>query len=292
MELQKRIAEVNYAKYRIFEAYYRFAPKNIETVMNKTSIFDVKNGDVANVSGTLMLVTTDRYGYSNNRATTLNNTVSYMEQHTDERPVILVGNDCSLSLVEFLSLDSEKNVTNQSMQFLQQLDSIPGHGFVSVFLYYADFQYGVVGISAQSLTFLNYEYGKEYEDYARFFREMHVRLIVTEKVKKRENVGESRYIGYIRLGKEKKQVKLYEILDACPMRERQAKMINKEKFEATIKLFYKKAFYEARNRFSEILKECPEDDVARWYLFESEKYLNEEQPGENFGAFRRESVRE
>ena len=38
-EICKRMEEISYDKFRIFEAYYRFAPKNIETIMSRDSIF-------------------------------------------------------------------------------------------------------------------------------------------------------------------------------------------------------------------------------------------------------------
>lgn len=222
---------------------------------------------------------------------TLKNIVSFMEEYTDTMEGILVSKDSSLSLMQFLFLDGLSDVTLSAVQFLQQQMTMQDSALVSVFIYYASFMYGVVGISAQSLTFLTYEHVREYEGYAEWFKELGLRLVITDDIMKREgsSIGEARYIGYIRLSGEEERVNLYEILDVCPMRERQAKLIDKEKFEAAIRLYYQKDFYSARNRFSEILKDCPDDEMARWYLFESEKYIGETPENDGFGALRAEA---
>ena len=99
-------------------------------------------------------------------------------------------------------------------------------------------------------------------------------MVVTEDILKREDMGESRYIGYIAV--DDKKIRLYEIIDACPAKERQLKLVQRDKFEKTLNIFYKGDYYKARNQFSEILKDCPDDLITRWYIFESERYLNGE----------------
>ncbi len=79
---------------------------------------------------------------------------------------------------------------------------------------------------------------------------------------------------------------LFEVIDAEVARLRQIKLTTREKFEETLELFYSKEYYLARNQFSEILKECPEDNLVRWYLFESERYLNGENKDGDEGRLR------
>ena len=117
---------------------------------------------------------------------------------------------------------------------------------------------------------------------------MRVPLVVMEEVKDREKIASTRFIGYVIPDPETgEKINLYEVLDACPARERQLKLVNKEKFEGTLELFYSRDFYIARNRFSEILKDCPEDEITRWYLFECERYLNEAVDEKHFGELRK-----
>ena len=292
-ELQKKLAETNYSKFRIFEAYYRFAPKNIETILGKGSIFEVKNGESIDVSGSLMVVNTDTQGADGQRMDTLTRTVSYMEQYADNKEGMLVSQDSELSVMEFLFKDEERSAAKKATQFLQQHMSLKDSVFVSVFIYYAVFKYGIVGISARSLTFLSYEHSKIFDRYAKWFKELKIRLVVTEDIKRREEIGEARYIGYFLVdGNEDMKICLYEVLDVCPMRERQVKIVNKERFESAIETFYAKDFYTARNRFSDILKECPEDEMARWYLFESQKYLSEVKAEESFRELKPKTVKD
>ena len=46
--------------------------------------------------------------------------------------------------------------------------------------------------------------------------------------------------------------------------------------------FYEKDFYISRTLFSDILKETPDDDLVKWYVFESDRYLNESVDEETF----------
>ncbi|MCR4591204.1 MAG: hypothetical protein K5668_10340 [Lachnospiraceae bacterium] len=284
-ELKKKMEEINYDKYRIFEGYYRFAPKNIETIMGRESIFDVNNGDVTNTEGTLMLVSTERTGYGEKRINSLKNIVSYMSQFTDREDGILVSEDSSLSILQFLFLKESRMVASQTTQFLHRNASDEDSGFISVFLYYDKFMYGVVGVNTQSLVFLTSPHSREMEAYAEWFQDMRLPLVVTEDVIKRENVGERRYIGFI-IPDGERELKLYEVLDACDAKQRQLKISNRHKFEETLGLFYSKDFYLARNNFSEVLRDCPDDQMARWYLFECERYLNGDGDMESSGSIR------
>ncbi|MBO5550874.1 MAG: hypothetical protein J5966_02850 [Lachnospiraceae bacterium] len=277
-ELLKRMEEINYEKYMIFEGYYRFAPKNIEKIMGKDSIFEVQNGDITRVSGTLMLFSTDsREGdFSDKRVKSLVNIISFMDHFSEKEDGILVSQDSALSVLQFLFLDKERHTTATATQFLHRNSSDRGSDFVSGFLYYDDFIYGVAGTRTQCLSFLTSVHTKEMESYAVWFKDLGIPLVITESVAKREDTGQIRYIGFIILDSDGRKIRLYEVIDASPAKIRQLKLMYKNKFEETLELFYSKEYYLARNQFSEILKECPEDTLAKWYLFESERYLNGE----------------
>ena len=287
-EIVKRITETNYERYRIFEAYFRFAPKNIETIMEKESIFDVNNGDIVHTSGTLMLISTDSKGFGTKRIKSLNSIIDYMDRYADNRDGILVSQDSSLSMMQFLFLEESRNTAEIATQFLQKNFNDTDSDFVSVFIYNTSFMYGVVGIKEQSLTFLTSKDSHIVEEYSRWFESMRIPLVVMEEVRDREKIASTRFIGYVIPDPDTgEKINLYEVLDACPARERQLKLVNKEKFEGTLELFYSRDFYIARNRFSEILKDCPEDEITRWYLFECERYLNEAVDEKTFGELRK-----
>ena len=287
-EICKRMEEISYDKFRIFEAYYRFAPKNIETIMSRDSIFDVNNGDMVQVSGTLMLLNTNGQGFGEKKIKSLTNIMSYMNQYADTQEGILVSQDSSLSVLRFFFLEDFVQTVSRATQFLHRNASDTEAGFVSGFLYDDSFIYGVAGIKAQSLCFITSRDSREMEDYAAWLYEMRIPLVLTGGVAKREDAGQTRYIGFILTGADKRRVDLYEAIDAESSRLRQLKLSTREKFEETLNLFYSKEYYLARNRFTEILKECPEDSLAKWYLFESERYLNGEADPNSEGELRLE----
>ena len=84
------------------------------------------------------------------------------------------------------------------------------------------------------------------------------------------------------------KVELFEVLDACSARDRQNKIVQRDKFEKSISAFHKGDYYKARNQFSELYKEFPEDLLVKWYLFESERYLNGETDSIATGRLRME----
>ncbi len=288
-ELAKRINVINFDKYRIFEAYYRFAPRNIEAIMGKESIYDVKNGDCVKSMGSLLLIATDNTGMNIKRGKSISRIVTYIDHYSEAGEGILVSQDSSLSIMQFLFLESSKNIIPQVVQLLHALRSDKDAGFVSLLMYFDEFVYGVEGINEHSLIYLTGDHSREMEDYVNFFKKLHVPLVITENIKERDQAGETRYIGYIALSGVDKNVGLYEVLDACPARERQIKLINKERFESALRLFYDREFYLARNRFSEILKELPEDEITKWYLFECEKHLNSGMFAKESGPIRLEA---
>lgn len=285
-EIGKRIESVNYERFRIFEAYYRFAPKDIETIMEKDSIFDVKNGDVTVGNGTLMLVCSEGSDYGKRRIKALNNVVSFMDNYVGDREGILVSHDSNLSLLQFLFLQGATDTVSKAVQFMHRNDTDQESGTVSIFLYITSFMYGVTGINDKCLTYLTSRYAKDMEAYAEWFMRRNIPLVITAWVKDQENPEPVRFIGYIKVNDSDERIELYEVLDACPARERQLKLSLKDKFEETLDLFYNKDFYLARNSFTEILKDCPEDEMTRWYLFESEKYLNEGTDDPEFGRIK------
>ena len=55
-QIVQGVARINYMKYRTLQAYYRFAPKRIEELLNKHSILDVEAKDSTHASGVLAVV--------------------------------------------------------------------------------------------------------------------------------------------------------------------------------------------------------------------------------------------
>ncbi|MCR5626466.1 MAG: hypothetical protein K6F99_04015 [Lachnospiraceae bacterium] len=284
-EIEKRVEEINYSKYKILEAYFKYAPKNIERVLAKDSILEVKEGEKLDRKGSLVFISTGQTELSSHDgASGLKDVISDIESCQENENSTLISSDSSLSMLEMFFLDEERGVTEFGTNLITDNMKHRGYKRLSAFIYYGGFTYGTVGTEGQLLTYLVGDKMDEMRSYAKFFRDLNLPLVITEYIKRRENITlPLRHIGYIQPGEDTDKIQLYEVLDAVGRDERINRMKSAERFEATLNLFYKKDFYFARNQFSELLKEYPTDELIRWYLFESEKYLNEEVENADFG---------
>ena len=282
-EIQKKIRSVNYVKFLTFEAYYRFAPKNIERLLNKASITEVTSGDVTRLKGTMAMISTvgARSG-SEQEIGRLNRLIAMIGRYQEEKDGVFVSGDGSLSILRFLYMEKNINTLSNSVDFLkefseqeaEQTGSVPR---TTILLHYSSFVYGVAGTNQQSSAFLVSPDTDEIEHFATWFREHGLRLVISETVKERENyAGAQRCIGYIQMASSGKKMNMYEVLDAYDVRERDQKRAVCGRFEQALELFYQHDFYLARSAFSDILKELPTDEISKWYLFTCETYLNME----------------
>ncbi len=277
-EIAKQIDRMNYAKYRIYEAYYRFAPKNIETILKKTSITEVHSGDSINVKGTLAFAAT--------RFNSADELVNFLgEKKEKERQGIIVSSNSELNLFKILFLQENTRVTSFGIDYIKRNGDFESNKGQTVLLYFGSFTYGISGTADQSFAYLASDENQELEMAVRWLKDRKVGLVITEDVKLREAIEyKTRYIGYLELSTGKIRLNLYEVLDACPSRERQQKLFYLDRFDKALDLFYRKDFYLARSEFSEILKGFPEDEIVRWYLFESERCLNDDSSFNDSGA--------
>ncbi|MDD6038831.1 MAG: hypothetical protein PUD20_08575 [bacterium] len=281
-EIQNKIRKVNYSKYITFEAYYRFAPKNIERLLNKESITEVASGDVTKLDGTMALISTvgPKNG-SEQEIGRLNRLLELIGRYQEEKDGVFLSNDGSLSMLRFLFMENSTSTLNSSIDFLHELEEQETGrvGIVprtTILLHYSSFVYGIAGTNQQSASFLVSQETDEIEHFATWFRERGLRLVISETVREREKYdGSLRCIGYIQMA-DNSRMNMYEVLDVLDAREREKKRAVCERFSQALELFYQYDFYLARSAFSDILKELPTDEIAKWYLFTCETYLNME----------------
>ena len=282
-EIQKKIRDVNYSKYLTFEAYYRFAPKNIEKLLDKASITEVECGNVTRLHGTMAMISTigPKNG-SEEEIGRLNRLIALIGKFQEEKDGVFLSNDGSLSMLRFLFMEQNQDTVHSAVDFLHELGDQEGSKYsgiprASVLIHYSSFVYGIAGTNQQSSAFLVSQDTEEIEHFAAWFREHGLRLVISETVREREHYdGSLRCIGYIQMGSNGKKMNMYEVLDAYDVGERGRRQAICEKFARALELFYQHDFYLARSGFSEILKELPTDEIAKWYLFTCETYLNME----------------
>ncbi|MCR5278231.1 MAG: hypothetical protein K6E19_02210 [Lachnospiraceae bacterium] len=274
-EIEKKIEKINYSSYKRYEAYYRFAPKNIEKILGRDSIMDVESGDRASLFGTLSIITNDAYTGIEDRVSHLNGLLDFFKTHSEEEGV-LVSEREGLASLDVLFTDEVTTTEEFAIDYIRDCRESRGeYKAPSILLHRDSFIYGVTGNEDQSKAFLLSRGLSQLHRLSEWIEKMNISIVVTEDIKERE-IGryDYRYIGFIEMDDSGREVKLYELLDGCPKKEREIKLISRNKFEEAIKLFYQSDYYMARNSFSELLKVNPSDELIRWYLFESERLLD------------------
>ena len=270
-ELVRRINRINHAKYQMYSAYYRFSPKNIEQLMHKDSITEVHDGDTAVAKGSMAVFSTASSPETRDVLDNMKFLMDYME--TSDMEGTVVSNDSMLSKVEMFFDRNNKNMLELGVGYFTNSVRKEMHSSMSLLVYYSEFTVGIAGNSTQAMTFISSNKVSVYEHFAEWFGNLGINMVITKKIMERDaGQAEVRYIGFILLPDGSRE-DLYEVLDACEARERQLKLEYRNKFEDSIELLYKSDYYLARNRFSDLLKNCPGDRLAKWYLFKCEKCL-------------------
>ncbi|MBP3198316.1 MAG: hypothetical protein J6N21_15105 [Butyrivibrio sp.] len=280
-EIYKRIDQIEYTKLRILEAYFRFAPKNVEKALAHNSILEVNNGEKINTYGTYCKIHLSVTGEK--RLAKLEKIIGIIGDYQKEHKCIIVGKASDMSSCSILFMDNETN----TVDFLTELYSYVTKGddavSLSSSLVFGHGKFGVIGSDVEATTYLDLEEKELARMITAFAYNLGLGILITENIKEREKISvPMRFIGHVKDEASGKATKLYEILDAYPTNTRLKKISVLERFEDALNSYYEKDFYIARNKFSEILKFTPDDELVRWYVFESDKYLNEYVDDESF----------
>ncbi len=281
IEINKRVEELQYSKLRILEAYYRFAPKNIEKALSKNSIVEVGNGENIVIKGTVAMLGIDSFhGVDISK---IDSVIADIGSYQKEHDCILVGKAPDLSRIQLIYLEKEKGTVNFFTQMFNNNQKSGDKVNFSTVLFYDECRFGVMGNEDEASTYMYYINKRKVEEITGFITSLGLGLVITEEIKNRENItGPLRFIGF--MGKEDngEKIRLYEVLDACPVIIRKQKMATLNKFKEALAQYYEKDFYLSRTSFSEILKDTPNDLLVKWYVFESDRYLNENVNGDDY----------
>ncbi|MCR5402651.1 MAG: hypothetical protein K6E91_02395 [Butyrivibrio sp.] len=273
-ELAMKMEEIQYSKLRILEAYYRFAPKNVEKVLGKNSILEVKSGDHKLVRGTVGMAGIE---FPDERKhDTLANLIGSIGLYQKNHDSIMIGKSPDMSRMQILFMDSEKEVTNAFIELSMASATAAGGVKSSTVLFHDECEFGVLGNEIESTTYLKAAHQDLLYSCTSIVQELDLGLVISERIKEREHIETGlRFVGYAALNKDSERIKLYEVLDAYPARKRAERLSTLDKYMEALNLYYERDFYIARTKFSDILKETPGDSLVRWYVFEADRYLNE-----------------
>lgn len=273
-QISSDIMRINYMKYKTLQVYYRFAPKDIDKIMGKTSILDVSINEKVTMEATLAYLSIDMNERleQQEQLDDINTYYTDMGVSRKRHGGIIFNSSSDLSTIQIMF----NNEVHEAVQFGIEMGTREclKENKTFVLLHRTVFVYGISGDDEQNFTYVHSKEMKVIEKYIERLRQLGIRMAVTDYVYDTLSSRiKCRYVGYIEEGNYK--FKLYEILDAYSAIERQRRIEASEKFAEAMKLFYQSDFYFARTLFTEILKDCPDDDVAKHYIFKCESCLDE-----------------
>lgn len=249
-------SRLNYQSYRTMQAYYRFAPKGIDRLLNKQSMVDVNMWDQNMAQGTLALVRFERKNQSQLAAAGY----AQIEKMLQDGDGILLSRNGDFSALQIMFASQTEHAQDFAMQICER-----EQGEAFVLLHRVTLTVGAFGDESQAYTYATSEDMSLLEKYMTRLVELKLSVVVTEQVKERLTGDvRTRFIGV--LGDDKKQFKLYEVLDACSGNERLQKEQYTQEFEQSIMLYYKGEYYQAKKQLLVLLRECPNDAMIKHYI--------------------------
>jgi hypothetical protein len=242
---------------------------------------EVTTGDSKIVAGTICTFSINLSG--GKKLKRLDSLVGSIGEYQKNHESVIIGKAPDMSALQILFSENEYDSTNTFIEMFGRNNKNGTDLEFSVLLNYDSCVFGVTGNEDETSTYMYTENRETIRAMSAFTISVGLGLVISESVLDREKISSKvRFIGYGGYDKDGKMIGLYEVLDACPARIRNERLATLSKYQEALDLYYEKDFYLARTKFSDILKETPSDKLARWYVFESDRYLNENAEGEKF----------
>lgn len=277
----RSLGSVRYDVTQGLKTSLRFVPKNLISLFERKDLTDVSIGDFKSVNGCMVQLSMDNMksldgGAYMNLLNTINEIVT---KNQDKNNAIRIYCDPDLKKNKFFFKASADSAVAFAIDVAHELKNDPVTK-VSKRLFMinkSDYNCGMSGSDEQVVPFVYSKDDEILENYEEQLRNAGVEVVLTENVLGCiENTKSVRYIGYISSNVNNRSIKLYESLDVYSEFKHKVILNTEQSFQKGLKLFYSDDFYLARNTFNEVLQINPNDQIARWYLFTCEHYLNME----------------
>lgn len=270
LDVCRMVEDIKYKNEIIKSAYYNFAPKQVESILDRESLTDVHTGDKKIKNGTMAFTVVKEI---ESESTDL--LWEQISEIQESGRGMMVNATMDLSMLKILFPESNC----KTIEFANELAlKLSCRELPFIFMHYTQFVYGITGRDRQIVPYIISEEMAEIQKYAYDLSELKLGSVITETVWEREEnkVGISvRYIGHIDIHSTGKTLKLYELLETCPDKDRRRKLDTDADFQNGLELMENRDYYLARTCFARVMKNNPEDLLARKYLFECEKILGE-----------------
>lgn len=267
----------------------QFAPRNFESLFERDSLQDIEVGEAIEISATMGIISIiDRNTLLSGKLQRqyvqyVNRLMEILFSQAESEQAIFLQNGSNLENVKVIFKENGESAITAEKYSIECIESLLGltetryNTKPFIMLHTSVFNCGLAGGSRQVYPYVTSLEMETLSMFIEAFKDCNVRMVVTENTWKGiMNKVNGRYIGYVTSKDGKGSYKLYEIFDAYSQSQRQERMKNREAFDKALKLYYSNDLYLARSMFSDIVRECPDDGIARWYAFASDEMFNKD----------------
>lgn len=287
-EVKRILSSVSYEKVQSLDMYNKFVPRNFEKLLGRRSLLDIELGDVSDITGSVVTINMDE-DFINSEAyiKTAGNVFEIINSAENKQNGVIITQDSRLIDTKLLFRDDVNSAIDFAIEvmsgFDNNIDIVNKQKIIVV--NYSNYICGATGCEERIVPYVYSNEENIIINYVDALRRAGIKIILTESaVEKSKNTYEVRYIGYIT--ENDKNIKIYECLDAYSPVKKELLISTRKTFKKALGLFYSNDFYLARNTFNEVLKVNPDDNLARWYLFNCEHNLNNSSDSEiSYGLF-------
>lgn len=282
VEIQKQITRLECMRNQQSEdqkKYERFISKDFAQLLGQDDIQDLRAGEHCEVTGTFFHVLVGEPEKLLQKNSTfiqqVNELLEFFSRKSAASKRVIFSEASTPGKFCIVYKEQAKEALQDAIEMCQYLNDnnkIEEQMPIAFLLHYHTCLCGLTGSTTEIFPFVYTQEIKILEKCTKFLQQAQVRLTVTEELLPYLNQGERyRYIGFVNGATEGKLFRFYEILEVYPENEKQKRTAAAEKFSQALELFYENDFYLARLQFMEIIKECPEDHLARHHLFACER---------------------
>lgn len=297
--MQEMCMALSIQKYEVnttIHSYRRFVPRGLAKLLDRASIMEVSFGDISALSGQVGLLSVSNWRTARGALEDgpfvdfVNGCFGAVHRTAVSHGGYLLSAGFDLDAVKLYYEGSPASAVASGLDLLGEAQGSAASAAVApdffLLLHRTEFLYGIAGTQDEVFPFLSSQEMEFLSAYEAHFAGTGVHIVLTGAFLKDLEPGyTTRYIGFVLAGSGVRY-ELYEVLDAYPDLERNLRLRYDSRFQEAIQLFYHSDFYLARNLFSTLLRSCPGDGIARWYLFACEHFFNAEVPGErNYQLF-------
>lgn len=273
------------------EAYGRFVPDEMLSILRRDSIINVAPADYASLRATFLLLTTESFDSYRDEAylgainrfytlvlPILSGGCGLVERFTAHELRALF--DCTplAALNTALDMFSSLNRLNAELEANGQ-KAIE----CSVLLAFSESFLGVVGSGNRLNMILQSHYAYKVESIRTIGLRYGCRLLLEQSAVDSLGKEVSRYrhrlLGYIMDGGERRS--LHDFYDGEPVESVRSKDVTRERFNEAVELYYSAQYAKARSSFIDIIQQTPNDLAAREYLKKSHLRFHSDAPPDN-----------